>query len=78
MSQKIMKDAEARMQKSIDVFKEEIAKLRTGRAHPSLLEHIRVDYYGNPTPIKSGGKCDYWRCTNIGDYSLGKKMIPVN
>jgi len=49
--QKIIKDAEARMQKAIDAFKNEISKLRTGRAHPSLLEHLRVDYYGNQTPL---------------------------
>lgn len=48
---KIIKDAELRMRKSIDSFKTEIAKLRTGRAHPSLLDHIRVDYYGNEMPI---------------------------
>src|SRR5690242_18026216 len=49
--QKIIKDAEARMRKSIDSFKAEIAKLRTGRANPSILEHIRIDYYGSELPI---------------------------
>jgi ribosome recycling factor len=48
---KIVKDAETRMRKSIDSFKAEIAKLRTGRAHPSILEHIRVDYYGSDMPL---------------------------
>jgi ribosome recycling factor len=48
---KVLKDAEVRMQKSIESFKHEVSKLRTGRAHPSLLEHLRVDYYGNPTPL---------------------------
>lgn len=47
----VLKDAEARMHKSIDVFKHEISKLRTGRAHPSLLDHVRVDYYGNEVPL---------------------------
>ncbi len=51
MAQKILKDAEGRMQKSIESFKHEMSKLRTGRAHPSLLEGIRVDYYGNETPL---------------------------
>lgn len=51
MAQNIIQDAEKRMQKGIEAFKQEIAKLRTGRAHPSLLEHIRVDYYGNLTPL---------------------------
>lgn len=45
------KNAEKRMQKSIDALKAELAKLRTGRAHPSLLEHITVDYYGSQVPL---------------------------
>lgn len=49
--QKVIKDAEARMRKSIDAFKTEITKLRTGRANPSILDHIRIDYYGSPMPI---------------------------
>jgi len=48
---RVVKDAEQRMRKSIDAFKVEITKLRTGRAHPSILDHIRVDYYGSPVPI---------------------------
>jgi len=48
---KIIQDSENRMQKSIESFKHEMAKLRTGRAHPSLLEHLRIDYYGNDTPL---------------------------
>ena len=47
----IIKDSEHRMQKSIESFKTELGKLRAGRAHPSLLEHIKVDYYGNLTPL---------------------------
>jgi ribosome recycling factor len=45
------KNAESRMQKSLETLKHELAKLRTGRAHPSLLEHITVDYYGSQVPI---------------------------
>jgi ribosome recycling factor len=47
----IIKDAETRMKKSIDSLRGELAKVRTGRAHPSLLEHIMVDYYGSDTPL---------------------------
>ena len=43
--------AEQKMGKSIDAFKNNLSKIRTGRAHTGLLEHINVDYYGNPTPI---------------------------
>ncbi len=47
----ILADAKARMHKAIEVAKHEFAVLRTGRASPALLEQIRVDYYGVPTPI---------------------------
>lgn len=47
----IVKNVDARMRKSIDSFKLEIAKLRTGRANPSILDHIRVDYYGTEMPL---------------------------
>lgn len=47
----IQKDAKTRMGKSIDALRQELAKIRTGRAHPSLLEHVHVDYYGSQVPI---------------------------
>ncbi len=47
----IMKDANSRMEKSIVTLKSDLLKLRTGRAHPSLLEHIKVDYYNVETPL---------------------------
>lgn len=47
----IVKNAEVRMRKSIESYKIEIAKLRTGRAHPSILDHVRIDYYGNEMPL---------------------------
>lgn len=47
----ILKDAEARMGKSVDALESELGKMRTGRAHPSLLEHIKVDYYGSETAL---------------------------
>jgi ribosome recycling factor len=51
MIEKIKKEAEARMKKSLDALKTELTKLRTGRAHPSLLDHVTVDYYGSAVPI---------------------------
>lgn len=47
----ILQDAEARMQKSVEALKTEMSKVRTGRAHPSLLDHVMVDYYGSEVPI---------------------------
>lgn len=48
---KVIQDAEVRMQKGIEAFKQALTKLRTGRAHPSLLDQIRVVYYGNDVPL---------------------------
>jgi ribosome recycling factor len=47
----IKKDATARMQKCVQVFQADLRKLRTGRAHPSLVEHLKVDYYGSDVPL---------------------------
>ncbi|NJD06441.1 MAG: ribosome recycling factor [Methylococcaceae bacterium] len=47
----VQKKTIERMKKSIEALKQEFAKIRTGRAHPSLLEHISVSYYGNPVPL---------------------------
>jgi len=47
----VLADAKTRMHKAIEATKHEFASLRTGRASPALLEQIRVDYYGTPTPI---------------------------
>lgn len=51
MLNEIENDAQTRMQKSVDALENELSKLRTGRAHPSLLEQISVDYYGSATPL---------------------------
>ena len=51
MIDEIIKDAEVRMGKSIDALQTELTRIRTGRAHPSLLDQIQVDYYGASTPI---------------------------
>ena len=51
MIEDIKKDATQRMQKSVDVLKQALTKLRTGRANTAILEHVRVDYYGNETPL---------------------------
>src|ERR671939_2038706 len=48
----ILFDAEERMEKAVTVFRDELRGLRTGRATPALVENIRVEYYGSPTPLK--------------------------
>lgn len=51
MKHPLLKDAEERMKKALSVMHSEFATVRTGRPSPALLEHIKVDYYGSPTPI---------------------------
>ncbi|MCK4710174.1 MAG: ribosome recycling factor [Gammaproteobacteria bacterium] len=52
MIDELKKDAADRMTKSVESLKKALGKIRTGRAHPSLLDHVMVDYYGSNVPIK--------------------------
>ena len=52
MLNEIQKDAQDRMEKSLEAFQNHIAKVRTGRASPSLLDGIMVEYYGSATPLR--------------------------
>ncbi|MCE9922872.1 ribosome recycling factor, partial [Hafnia paralvei] len=52
MINEIKKDAETRMDKCVEAFKSNISKIRTGRAHPNLLDGISVEYYGSATPLR--------------------------
>ena len=51
-SEEILLDAEERMEKALEVLRNELRSMRTGRAHPGLIENTRIDYYGSPTPLK--------------------------
>src|SRR5438128_10593706 len=52
MLEDIKKDARERMAKCVQTFQADLKKLRTGRAHPSLVEHLKVDYYGSEVPLQ--------------------------
>src|ERR1041384_3285994 len=52
-SDEILFDAEERMEKALSVFRSELRGLRTGRATPALVDNLRVEYYGSPTPLKT-------------------------
>jgi ribosome recycling factor len=65
------------MQKSVESFKVDIAKVRTGRAHPSLLEHIRVDFYGTSTPLNQVANVTVSDARTLSITPWEKKMIPV-
>jgi ribosome recycling factor len=55
MINEVKNDAQTRMGKSVEAFRSQLAKIRTGRAHPSLLDGIMVPYYGSNTPIRQVG-----------------------
>ncbi len=52
MITEVLTNTESKMKKSVDVLEAELASIRTGRAHPTLVEHIKVEYAGVPTPLK--------------------------
>jgi ribosome recycling factor len=74
---KIIKNAEGRMHKSIDAFKAEIAKLRTGRAHPSILDHIRINYYGSDLPINQVANVNVSDARTLAITPWEKSMVTV-
>lgn len=73
----IKKDAELRMQKSIAALKEEMKRLRTGRAHPGLLEHVTVDYYGSQVPISQAANVSVEDARTLTVTPWERKMVPV-
>ena len=71
----IKKQAAEKMAKSIDTLKHNLAKVRTGRAHAGLLDHLRVDYYGTPTPINQVANVTLVDSRTIGVQPFEKKMV---
>ena len=73
----IKTNADQKMQKSIETFKANLAKIRTGRASPGILEHIMVDYYGNPTPISQVANLGLADARTINVTPWEKNMVAV-
>ena len=73
----IKTNADQKMQKSIEAFKANLAKIRTGRANPGILEHIMVDYYGNPTPISQVANLGLADARTINVTPWEKNMVAV-
>ena len=73
----IKKGAEQKMQRSIEAFKNDLSKIRTGRAHTGLLDHIQVDYYGSPVPISQVANLTLVDARTIGVQPWEKKMVGV-
>jgi ribosome recycling factor len=73
----IQKSTEQKMQKSVEALKHDYAKIRTGRAHTGLLDHITVDYYGSMVPLAQVAQVGLGDARTITVQPWEKKMVPV-
>ena len=73
----VKKNTDQRMHKSIDTLKADLAKVRTGRAHVGMLDHIMVDYYGNPTQLTQVANVTLVDARTLGVQPWEKKMVAV-
>lgn len=73
----VKKTAEAKMKKTLETLKTDLAKVRTGRAHTGLLDHVMVDYYGTPTPIPQVASVTLLDPRTIGVTPWDKKIAPA-
>jgi len=71
----IKKNAEQKMQKSLEALKHDLGKIRTGRAHPGILDHVMVDYYGTQTPIPQVANVSVIDARTLGVTPWDKKMV---
>ena len=76
MIEDIISDAKNRMLKSIESLKSEMAKIRTGRAHPSLLEQIKINYYGTDTALNQLASINVIDSRTLGVNAYDKGSIP--
>ena len=77
MAKEIIDDAGVRMDKTIDAFIVDLTKIRTGRAHPSLLDHVTVDYYGAQTPLTQAANVTVDDARTLSVTAWDKSMVPV-
>jgi ribosome recycling factor len=73
----VKKAAEQKMKKTLETLRTDLGKVRTGRAHAGLLDHITVDYYGTPTPLSQVGNVNLIDARTIGITPWDKKMAPA-
>jgi ribosome recycling factor len=71
----LKKTTDQKMDKSVQAFKSDLSKVRTGRAHTGLLDHVKVDYYGTPTPLNQVAKVILIDARTIGVTPFEKKLI---
>jgi len=77
MLAEIKSDARSRMSKSLESLRHELAKIRTGRAHPSLLEHVHVDYYGSEVPVGQAASVAVEDARTLSVTPWDKSMVSV-
>ena len=77
MLEDIRKDTKIRMDKTLVALRRELAKIRTGRAHPSLLEHVHVDYYGSEVPIGQAASVSVEDARTLAVTAWDKTMVGV-
>ena len=77
MIEDIKKDASSRMGKSIEALKQELSKIRTGRANISLLDHVMVDYYGSEVPIAQAATVSVEDARTLAVSPWEKTMVPT-
>jgi len=77
MLEDLKKDAANRMAKSIDSLRTELSKIRTGRAHTSLLDHVTVEYYGSQVPLSQVANISVGDARTLTVSAWEKKMVPV-
>ena len=70
----IKKNVEQKMSKSLEALKADLGKIRTGRAHTGILDHVMVDYYGNPTPVNQVANVTLTDARTIGVQPYEKNM----
>ena len=75
MIEEIKQDAQERMAKSVESLKTNLNKIRTGRAHPSLLDNISIEYYGAPTPLNQVGNVSVPDARTLAVTVFDKSMI---
>lgn len=75
MLNEVKSDAEARMAKSVQSLQAELAKIRTGRAHPSLLEHITLEYYGSVVPLNQVANINSEDARTLSVVPFDKSMV---
>ncbi len=71
----VKKSAEQKMQKTIEAFKSDLGKVRTGRAHTGILDHVMVDYYGNMTPVPQVANVTLIDSRTIGVQPWEKNLV---